>query len=840
MLDTLIEHLYDSITPFRPEGDPVAQQQQSSDSGYPDDPMFTDPDFDHEAHAAAQMSTPTARHRPNEPDPTCPDGASDNPFAGTLAPDPTIGELVDDAATSAGADRIAAQARARYPGPETALMLTALTGAPLSPAGLVDAVCAAERLASWTQATQHRYIAAFARPGTVAPLDDLNRYAHAPGQPLHPGHQPTAAAATGGGGGGGGAAGGPAETDLECSGPRVFGAPHSTALLTATAVKVAAAEISAALQVSPINANRRVAQAVEFVDDLPATLDELRTGRIDRGRAMVIADRTQNLPTDLRHRVEALIVPKTRTRTAGQVRGIADRAVIAADPDAARKRHETARKLRGIGLRAGQDGMSLFRADVTADKAGTAFAVLDQLARIGSRNHTETRGIGALRADAFTDIFDQLADHGTVHLHTILHNHHTTSTTAETGRAASGADKDTATGDTTTGDTSGPTEADTATSGTATAGDISGDGPDDYCTDKDDAHDATGGDRPANTTDDDTWGATPGHSNAPTETAGHDSTTTTDTAGQHPAGQHTAGQHTAGQDTAAVTSARSDTAPLTSADGDTTDPAQDQREHPDIDNAGGPVTPPPAGSIPVDATPARQSSPPQGHGRPDTAGTYQPPGTTPARTASPFWGLGTHQGRTTGLNVTIAATTLAGLDDLPGELDGHGPILADLARAIATSAATITAIAVNPCGTALDLGRTTYRPRLAQRDHVINRDQTCRFPSCRQPARRCQIDHSNEYCPDQTSGGTTCPCNLACLCKFHHDLKTFGIWDTHHNPDNSITWTSTGTGRTYITHTREWLTGMPAEVAAEPVQRSSPVRPAADCSAAPVTEEPPF
>ncbi len=84
-----------------------------------------------------------------------------------------------------------------------------------------------------------------------------------------------------------------------------------------------------------------------------------------------------------------------------------------------------------------------------------------------------------------------------------------------------------------------------------------------------------------------------------------------------------------------------------------------------------------------------------------------------------MWGLGTHQGRATGLNVTIAATTLAGLDDLPGELDGHGTIPADLARALAASAATITAVAVNPtCGTALDLGRTAYRPRQAQRDYV--------------------------------------------------------------------------------------------------------------------------
>ncbi len=165
----------------------------------------------------------------------------------------------------------------------------------------------------------------------------------------------------------------------------------------------------------------------------------------------------------------------------------------------------------------------------------------------------------------------------------------------------------------------------------------------------------------------------------------------------------------------------------------------------------------------------------------------------------------TQQGRHTHLNVTIAATTLAGLDDLPGELDGHGPISADVCRALAVSAASIAAVAVDTsCGTALDVGRTTYRPRLSHRDHVVQRDRTCRFPGCRQPARRCQIDHSEEFC----SGGATCPCNLACLCKFHHDLKTTGLWDAQQYPDASILWTSP-TGRTYRTETPEWPIAAP-------------------------------
>jgi hypothetical protein len=38
-------------------------------------------------------------------------------------------------------------------------------------------------------------------------------------------------------------------------------------------------------------------------------------------------------------------------------------------------------------------------------------------------------------------------------------------------------------------------------------------------------------------------------------------------------------------------------------------------------------------------------------------------------------------------------------------------------------------------------------------------------------------------------------------------LKTFGIWDTRHHQDGSITWIS-GTGRSYVSQTREWATGL--------------------------------
>ena len=692
--------------------------------------------WDDRMWAERDLSSEFARHLVSLPEP--PDIDDE--------PEETSAELAERAETQAGANRIAALAAGADPGGGSARLLALLDPSRLSPAGMLDAVRAAERLASWTQATQHRHLAAFARPGVAAPMDMLVELATAPGQPLRLIEREATAA--------------PGELpefdeNMACSGSAVHGDTARDRVLAAVAAKVASAEVSAALLVSPISGSRRVAQAIDFVDELPATLTALQGGVIDRGRALMIADRTQNLPHELRHRVEGTIVRKAATRTAGQLRGIADRAVIAADPAAAKKRHEAAKQRRGISLLPADDGMSQFRADLPADRACVAFTVLDQIALNLSRDSSEHRPIGALRADAFADIFDQLADHGAVHLHGILDpggaDHYRPCPNA-TSRADNYDDRP-----------GGPATFRLSAAVPANDSEVApceaGDG-------KANVRAAA----PAAVTD-----------LAPCHTPIKGSATAPPIT------------HTGDQDTPAVNSESAGQPDLEVAPTCTATAGPETAEPPVVD-VGAHFA---AADVGADNPPIPQFW----TGAPTTTG--------PADTAR-CCGLGTHHGRTTHLNVTIAATTLAGLDDLPGELDGHGAVPADLVRALAASAATITAVAVNPaCGTALDLGRTTYRPRLAQRDRVIQRDQTCRFVGCRQPAWRCQIDHSDPYCPAGTGndGGITCPCNLACLCAFHHNLKTFGLWETVHHADDSITWTSP-TGRSYTTQPREWLTGL--------------------------------
>jgi hypothetical protein len=75
---------------------------------------------------------------------------------------------------------------------------------------------------------------------------------------------------------------------------------------------------------------------------LPATMAGLAGGRIDRYRAAVIADEVAGLGDEHATAVEQQILDDAPGQTTGQLRAAARRAVLAADPAAARERKERA------------------------------------------------------------------------------------------------------------------------------------------------------------------------------------------------------------------------------------------------------------------------------------------------------------------------------------------------------------------------------------------------------------------------------------------------------------------------------------------------------------------
>jgi Domain of unknown function (DUF222)/HNH endonuclease len=150
------------------------------------------------------------------------------------------------------------------------------------------------------------------------------------------------------------------------------------------------------------------------------------------------------------------------------------------------------------------------------------------------------------------------------------------------------------------------------------------------------------------------------------------------------------------------------------------------------------------------------------------------------------------QGMRPAVQITIALSTLLGCDDQPGELAGHGPIPAPVARHIAADpTGTWRRLITDPTGRLLDCGTTTYRPPADLARHVIARDQTCTFPGCNRSAHRCDLDHA---IPASTGGATNAD-NLAALCRRHHRAKHEAGWHVTRHETTSH-WTSP-TGHRY-------------------------------------------
>lgn len=147
------------------------------------------------------------------------------------------------------------------------------------------------------------------------------------------------------------------------------------------------------------------------------------------------------------------------------------------------------------------------------------------------------------------------------------------------------------------------------------------------------------------------------------------------------------------------------------------------------------------------------------------------------------------------IQVTVSATTLLGADDRPAELDGIGPLHPDIARDLAGRNGGWSRLFLDHTGAVT--ATAAYAPTAAMRRHLQARDQHCRFPGCRMPVHRSQIDHNH----DHAKGGKTSIDNLSHLCVGHHSLKHPDIaeryrWRARQLAGGDIEWTSP-LGRVY-------------------------------------------
>jgi hypothetical protein len=123
------------------------------------------------------------------------------------------------------------------------------------------------------------------------------------------------------------------------------------------------------------------------------------------------------------------------------------------------------------------------------------------------------------------------------------------------------------------------------------------------------------------------------------------------------------------------------------------------------------------------------------------------------------------------ISVVVSLATVLGLRDDPAEVLGVGPVPAAVARELAADGRW-RAWVTDAAGAVTATGSAGYVPSAAVARLVRAREPYCRFPGCRQPATRADLDHAIPW-----PRGATVPGNRGPLCRRHHGLKTRAGWE---------------------------------------------------------------
>ncbi len=443
-------------------------------------------------------------------------------------------------------------------------------------------------------------------------------------------------------------------------------------------------EVGLTLGISRLEALGEIALAQRLTHVLPDTLAALEAGRIDRGRAELIARATAVLPVDKARAVEAAVLAKAPGATRKQLGDRVRRAIARVDPDGEYRRHREANTERRVSIRSLEDGMASLWFYGSAPEIEAAWQMADRLAR--ALGPEDPRTLDQRRFDLAMQVLQgrltvtDLSDVDAA----------VSSVLAAAGQNADDRDSD-----------------DRSASGSADAGARATDGSVGCAG-------SGSGTRPA---DPDTEARTNARGGAPDDGGAADG------GGAHAAAGTPSGEAgsdpcaAAGADRGAPTS--TDTGAPTDGVGTAAVGTSAHRGPPDggeSSGGGGPV--PPGGHVPPDvlAEAVAQAL----AQRADLHATVHKPL----------------------IQVVVGLDTLLG-DDHPAELLGHGPINATTARALAAGG-TLGRLVTDPLsGTLLEHGRATYAPPAGLADHVRARDQICRGPHCTRRIR--DLDHHHPW-----------------------------------------------------------------------------------------------
>ncbi|MFZ2238920.1 MAG: DUF222 domain-containing protein [Gordonia amarae] len=128
-------------------------------------------------------------------------------------------------------------------------------------------------------------------------------------------------------------------------------------------------------------------------------------------------------------------------------------------------------------------------------------------------------------------------------------------------------------------------------------------------------------------------------------------------------------------------------------------------------------------------------------------------------------------------HIVVNLSTLLGLDNDPGFLDGHGIIDAATMRSMLAEA---DRSYINPHARQPDRQATRYTPGKKLISLVRAGELCCTFPGCNAPVWTADVDHTTPFDHrNPTQGGQTVLGNLKPLCRFHHRIKTFTSWQDY-------------------------------------------------------------
>ncbi|MBN1097339.1 DUF222 domain-containing protein [Blastococcus sp. TML/C7B] len=148
-------------------------------------------------------------------------------------------------------------------------------------------------------------------------------------------------------------------------------------------------------------ASHRHARALAWQDNLPATLAALHRGELDEARAAALADVLGGADPELARTIEARLLPGAVELSVARLRARALELLLELDAAAADTRREEAAESSDVFLQPGADGRATLGAELDADEAAEAYAVIDQLARLAKADGDE-RPIARIRTELFS------------------------------------------------------------------------------------------------------------------------------------------------------------------------------------------------------------------------------------------------------------------------------------------------------------------------------------------------------------------------------------------------------------------------------------------------------